>query len=73
MSEPSYTTRAQASAPPAHLVRLMATAAYEAGRPKESGRPEFENTTTEWQDAMCREMSAALVAAEVAGYRIVKP
>lgn len=72
MSQP-FTTRAQAAAPPIHLVRLMATAAYEAGRPKGSGRPEFEKTTQEWQDVMFREMTAAILAAEAAGYRVVGP
>lgn len=70
MSQP-FTTRAEASAPPAYLVRLMAKAAYEAGRPKGSGRPEFDATTTEWQAAMCREMTAAIVAGVTAGYLVI--
>lgn len=69
MSQP-YLTRAEAEAPPAHILRIMAKAAYEAGRPKGSGRPEYENTTPEWQAAMMREMSAAIRALEAAGYTI---
>lgn len=69
MSQP-FTTRSEAAKPPRVLVELMARHAYEAGRPKESGRPEWEQTTAEWREAMHREMSAAILAAEGAGYRL---
>lgn len=73
MSEPAYITRAQSADPPAHLVRLMSVAAYEAGRPPGSGRPEYDKTSPAWQAAGRREMLAALKAAEAAGYRIIAP
>lgn len=72
MSEAAYTTRDQAARPPAHLVRVMCRAAYESARTAGSTRPAFEDTLPEWQDAMEREMTAALQAAEAAGYRITK-
>ena len=54
------------------LLRAMARAHYEAGRPKGSSRPPFEGTTTEWQDSAHREMAAAIRAAEGAGWNFSK-
>ena len=72
MSEPAFITRDELTAP-RHLVELMARTAYETGRPKGSGRPEWERTTPEWRKAMHREMAAALKAAQDAGYTLTMP
>lgn len=58
--------------PSAELVELMAVAAYEASRPNGSSRPPWAECTDHWRDAGRREISAALRAAERAGYRIEK-
>jgi hypothetical protein len=52
------------------LLRTMASAAYRSERPPGSSRPPFEQTSTEWQDAMHRAMGAAIRAAEADGWRI---
>lgn len=52
------------------LVELMTEAAYEASRPAGSSRPPWRETHREWQEAARREMAAAIVAAERAGFRI---
>lgn len=67
----AFTTRAEAAAPPVHLVETMAQAFYEAGRPKGSSRPAWDGCEEAWRAACRREMAAAIVAAEAAGYRIV--
>lgn len=72
MSQPAFTTRAQAEAPPARLLLVMTRAAYESTRLPGSSRPPFEEATAEWRDAMNREMTAAIRAAEAEGYTITK-
>jgi hypothetical protein len=67
----AFTTRAEAAAPAAFLVRLMASAAYERGS-SGSSRPPFDQTEQAWQEAACREMAAAILAAEAAGYVITE-
>lgn len=57
---------------PADLVELMARANYEASRPPGSGRPDWNRCEDAWRAACRREMAAALVAAEAAGYRLSK-
>lgn len=55
------------------LAALMAAAAYEASRPTGSTRPPWSGTLPEWRAGAVREMGAALMAADRAGYRISKP
>lgn len=52
------------------LILTAARAAYEAGRPPTSGRPRWELCEPAWRAACCRDMAAALCAAQAAGYRI---
>lgn len=66
MSLAPYVTRDQAALPD-DLVELMARAAYEAGRPVGSGRPDWPRCTPEWREAATREMRDALAAAIAAG------
>jgi hypothetical protein len=73
VTAPAYTTRAQAAAPDAFLVRLMASAAWEAERFPGCSRRPFDETTPEWQAAACKAMAAAVVAAEATGYRVTAP
>lgn len=63
----TFTTRAEAAAPPAHLVETMARAHYEAGRWEGALRPRWEQLIPEWHESARAEMSAAIRAAEVAG------
>lgn len=66
---PAYITRAQAD-PRRQLVELMASAAYERGRPLGSSRPPWPETLDQWRQDSRDQMEAALTAAERAGWRI---
>lgn len=70
MSDPAFTTRDQAEAPPARLLRVLCRAYYEADRSPGSSRPPFDETCAQWQDAMHKAMTAAIRAGEADGWRI---
>lgn len=59
-------------APDPRLLLVMTRAAYESTRLPGSSRPPFGETTAEWRDAMNREMTAALRAAEAEGWEFSK-
>lgn len=72
MSEPTFTTRAQAAGPPAELVEIMAKGAYDRTRRGRS-LPPWDQVTPAYAEATREEQRAALSAAVTAGYRIVGP
>lgn len=68
MTAPAYTTRAEAEAPPAHLIETMARAAYEDMRPGTT-LPPWERVEPSYHAEARKNQAAALLAAEAAGYR----
>jgi hypothetical protein len=69
---PAYTTRAQAAAPDAYLVRQMASVHFNSERRPGSSGPDFDGCAEEWQAAACKAMVAAILAAEALGYEITQ-
>lgn len=72
MTQP-FTTRAEASAPPAHLVEVQTKAAYERSRFPGCSRPPWELLEPTYQAEARADQVAAILAAEAAGYRVVGP
>jgi hypothetical protein len=68
MTAPAFTTRAEAAAPPKHLVEVMSEAAYTAT--KAPSFPGWPDVGQSYRDDMHRSMVAAIRAAEAAGYRV---
>lgn len=71
MTQPAYTTRAEASAPPAHQVRTAALGFYEVER-EGTTLPPFERIEPRYQTHLAKCMAGAIRALEAAGYRIIQ-
>jgi hypothetical protein len=72
MSEQSYTTRAEAEAPPADLIRALAIGPYNRMRAYRPRLPPFDETEPSFQEACRLDAVAAIKAAEALGYRLVR-
>lgn len=70
MNAPAYTTRAEAAGPPKHLLEVMSEHAYEATRTPSF--PAWREVSESYRRDVHKSMSAALQAAEAAGYRMVR-
>lgn len=68
----SFTTRAQAAAPPAELIERMASAAYERSRFPGCTRPPWEQLEPSYRAEARADQVAAIQAAEAQGYRFGK-